>query len=217
MKGTILTRRNFAKPSASFVPRFKNPFVAGVGYTSESVLYDTFSVAAAAAMPGTTVMFQTPIGGAKTLAMTNIRAAGMLENGDVFRVKAFGIMVAFNTYSADAINLLENCSVTLTIGGRVFLEGKISLFPGGRGGYLTAASQVGTAPAGNNIQIGFSNGVPELRNMFTFSEPIDITTMEQVRVEIKAETGFSMAAAAVGGNGTTITAIMEGFRTRKAQ
>ncbi|MFB3813417.1 MAG: hypothetical protein ACE14L_04835 [Terriglobales bacterium] len=207
-----LTRRNFGKLS---VPRARNPFVQGIGYVNDDVLFDSFSVAAGAAMPASTIMFSVPVGGAKTLAQTNMQVGGQLENGDTFKIAAFGISIAFNTHRTDAINLLDNVSVKLRVGGRVYTQGKLSLYPGGAGGCLQAAAQVGTAPAGDAPVHGFSNGVPDLRNMFTFRDPIEITQGERIAVEVVAETGFSMVAAP--GVGTTITAVLYGERVRKVQ
>lgn len=211
-----MNRRNFGVPSAT--PRVANPNVAGLGYQNSSVIFDSFSVAAAAAFPGVTTMFQVQVGSAgKTLAQTNLRASGMLENGDVFYIGAFGISLTSNTFPTDAVNILENVSVQLIIGGRTYVSGAVKLFPGGIGGNVTAAANLGTLLGATSIITGFSNGAKGIGApaMFTFSDPVVINANETIQVVITAETGFNMAAAAAGGTGTTLTCVMFGSRIRK--
>lgn len=210
-----LSRDNFAQPKSIRPWRLKNPGLPGAGYDNTDFLYDSFSVAQAAAFPQLTPMFQTPVSGAKTLAQTNMRTAGTLANGEVFRLKRMRVIVAQNTYPADAVNILQLCSVKLMIGGRQFVAGPVLAFPGGGGGILSAAAQVGTAPAGTNVQTGFSNGVADIRAAFTFEDEIPIENNEQIEVDVTAETGFNMTAAAAGGVGTTIYCFLDGRRLRK--
>lgn len=210
-----LSRENFAQPKTLRPWRLKNPGLPGAGYDNTDFLYDSFSVAQAAAFPQKTPMFQLPVSGAKTLAQTNMRTAGTLANGEVFRLKRMRIVVAHNTYPADAINILQLCSVSLYIGGRLFVAGPVMAFPGGVGGILSAAAQVGTAPAGTNVQTGFSNGVADIRSAFTFEDEIQLDNNEQIEVDIVAETAFNMTVAASNGVGTTIYCYLDGRRLRK--
>ncbi len=210
-----LSRDNFAQPKSIRPWRLKNPGLPGAGYDNTDFLYDSFSVAQAAAFPQKTPMFQVPVSGAKTLAQTNMRTAGTLANGEVFRLKRMRIIVAHNTYPADAINILQLCSAVLFIGGRQFVAGPILAFPGGGGGVLSAASQVGTAAAGSNIQTGFSNGAADIRAAFTFEDEIQLDNNEQIEVDITAETAFNMTATAAGGLGTTLYCFLDGRRLRK--
>ena len=81
MRNNQLTRHDFAKPRMK--PwRVKNPGGnLGLGYDNTDFLYDSISVAQAAAMPNLTPMFQVPSSGAKTKAQTNMKIGGMLANG----------------------------------------------------------------------------------------------------------------------------------------
>ena len=68
--------------------RRPNPAVDDFEEAIEFSYYDSFSVAAAAAMPVKTVLFQSPISAAKTLAQTNMRKQGSLPSDERFKVSA---------------------------------------------------------------------------------------------------------------------------------
>jgi len=208
-----LSRDDFARPRTPF--RVKNPSFPGGGYDNTDFLYDSFSVAQAAAFPQMTPMFQAPISAAKTRAQTNMRTNGTLANGEVFKLRRMRVIISSNTYPADALNILQLCRASLYVGGREFIMGPVLAFPGGGGGILTAAAQVGTAAAGSNIQTGYCNGVPDIRNAFAFEDDIELQNNEQIQVDIVAETAFNMTAAAAGGVGTTIYVFLDGRRLRK--
>jgi hypothetical protein len=210
---THLSRTHFAQ--ASGPARRKNPSVPGVGFENTDHLYDSFSVAQAAAFPALTPMFQVPVSGAKTLAQTNMRAAGMLANGEVFRLKRIRIVVASNTYPTDLVNILQNCSAKLKIGGREYVAGPVLAFPGGAGGFVTAASNNTAGLALNNVLAGVCNGVPDIRAAFGFKDEIPVENNESIQVDVTAETAFNMIATAAGGLGTTIYVFLDGVRVRK--
>lgn len=211
-----LTRDSFAPVQRPM--RLKNPTVpvGANAYSNTDSLYDSFSVAQAAAFPLLTPMFQVPISGTKTKAQTNMRTAGTLANGETFKLRRVRCMFSSNTYPADAINILQLCSLTLQIGGRTFTEGNPAMYPAGGGGFLTAAANVGTVPSGSNIQSGYINGSPDIRAAFKFETDIEVENNEQILVNFVAETAFNMTASASGGVGTTIYVYLDGVRLRKA-
>jgi hypothetical protein len=209
-----LSRNNFARPkSAPF--RVANPGLPGVGYDNTDFLYDSFSVAQAAAFPPTTPMFQQSVSASKTRAQTNMRTPGMLVNGEVFKLRRIRVIVAHNTYPADAVNILQNCRVSLNLGGREFITGPVLAFPGGGGGLLTAAANNTAGLALNSVLTGFANGVPDIHNAFAFEDDVEIGNNEQIQVDLVAETAFNMTATAAGGLGTTIYVFLDGRRLRK--
>lgn len=208
-----LTRDNFARPAERPMRRL-NPAVGGVGYRNTDFLYDSFSVAQAAAFPAKTPMFQTAVSASKTLAQTNMRTSGLLANGEVFRLRRIRVLIAGNTFGADALNILQNCSLTLSMGGRPFIAGPLHAFPGGGGLNITAIANTGAPEAAATLRYGVSNGIPEIHNAFTFEDPIDLNNSEQIQVDIVAETAFNMTATAAGGLGTTVYVFLDGKRTR---
>jgi hypothetical protein len=211
-----LSIKNFARPA--FEPlRKKNPAANGVtaignvGYVNTDSLYDSFSVAQAASFPTMTPMFQIPISGSKTRAQTNMQGQGVLVNQNTFALKRIRVIIAGNTYLADAINIGQLCSVKLLINGVQFIVQPVIGFPGGAGIQATAIG--GTTTAGQ-LTTAVANGDNNYNNAFTFADEILIENNQQVEVDITAETAFSMTATASGGVGTTIYVFLDGRRLR---
>jgi hypothetical protein len=218
MKSNKLSLKNFARPE--FVGRAKNPSIQAtsavdsMAYLNTDFFYDSFSIAPAAAMPQMTPMFQVPTSGAKTKAQTNMKGQGVLVNQDVFAIKRMRVIISGNCYIADAMNIAQLCSVKLSVNGRDYLVGPVLAFPGAGGIQLTAAAQVGTAPAGTNVMTGIANGDSNYKNAFTFQDEIQVKNGQQVEVDVTAETAFSMTAAVAGGVGATIYVFLDGRRLR---
>ncbi|PSH05140.1 MAG: hypothetical protein CXZ00_03005 [Acidobacteria bacterium] len=208
-----LNRKNFARPE--FKPwRIENPNLPGTGYENTDFLYDSFSVAQAAAFPQLTPMFQVPNTANKTKAQTNMQTAGVLANQETFKLRRVRVIIAANTLLADAINIAQLCSGVLKIGGRDFLTGPLMAFPGGGGIQLTAAANVGTLLGAASIQTGIANGDTNIMNAFQFEDEIMINNGESIRFDVTAETAFNMTGTASGGVGTTIYVFLDGRRLR---
>lgn len=199
--------------------RLSNPAVTGMGEQINQPIYDSFSVNANTAFPKTT-LFQTPIGqGGKTLAQTNMTQAGALAAPQQFLIQAIRLRIVENTTPTDAINIIQNCSFTLVIGKKPYLEVPCALLTAGCGYDLQAAAQVGTAPAGSAPLFAGSLGAPDQRNVYTLSQPIQIGIQETFSVVINPETAFNTQAVGANpaGAGTTVQVILDGVLTRGVQ
>lgn len=226
-----LSRKNFARSCRTSAPmlldgnsgkpfaRLKNGGWARPkeAYYDRDAMYDSFSVAPGVAFPQSTPMFQVPVGtNGKTKAQTNMQMAGMMANGDVFQVTGIRCIVSFNAFPVDAINILQLCFMSVVFYNHEFLWQTPMGFPGGGGGYLTAAANVGAAQATTNILSGFSNGVPEIHNAFEFDDPLILENNDRVEIDFVNPTGFTMTTAANGGTGCTIYVFLDGKRIRRS-
>jgi hypothetical protein len=207
-----LTRKNFARPA--FQPwRVQNPSVPGQGYENTDFLYDSFSVAQAAAFPQMTPMFQVGISGTKTKAQTNMRTNGVLANSEMFKLRRVRVLITGCSTLADANNIAQLCSGVLNLGGRDFLTCPLMALPAAAGVQSTAVAlpaAVGTLAYQNSIV----NGDTNIHNAFKFEDEITLNNGESLQFTVTAETGFNMAATANGGTGATVYAFLDGRRLR---
>ena len=210
--------RSERRPQRAFERR-PNPVVAGTEEVIDQPVYDSFSLAANTAF-AKVVLFQTPIGqSSKTLAQTNMTKAGQLEFPQRLIIQAIGVFIANNTTPTDVGNILQNVSFTLTTGKKPMLEVPVLMLPAGRGAVLTAAAQVGTAPAGAAVAYTTSNGSTDPRGMFTLAHPITIESGEGFSVTLNPETAFNTQANTTNppGVGTTVYVILDGYIYRAVQ
>ena len=196
-----------------------NPGVPGQIDVIDWTYYDSISFAASAAM-ATSVFFQTPISGNKLLNQTNMQGqGGQLPFPQTLTITALKVFIANNTVPADLNNLLNNCSYVLTVGLKPFFQCPLAVLTAGMGAIVTAAAQVGTAPAGSAPLFTTSNGVPDPRAVYTLSKPIIIGYGENFNVTITPNAAFNFAANTTNpaGVGTTIVVHLDGILTRQVQ
>lgn len=206
---------NFGRPKA----RASNPILGGVEDYITQPIYDSASFAAAAAMTQLT-MFQQPRGqGGKTLAQTNMTGPGFLPNPQRLILRALRVFTSNNTVITDLVNLLQNVSIQLVLGTKPYFLGFLGLLSAGCGAMVTAASQVGTAPAGSAPFFSTSNGVPDQRSVMALNQPIMIEQGETIQVILNPDTAFNFAAAGANpaGVGTTLYVILDGDLYRGVQ
>lgn len=197
----------------------QNPGVPGQIDVIDWTYYDSISFAAAAAM-ATTVFFQTPISGTKLLNATNLQGTGgQLPFPQTLTVTALKVYIANNTAPADLQNLLSNVSYVLTVGLKPFFQCPLAVLTAGMGGIVTAAAQVGTAPAGAAPLFSTSNGVPDPRAVYSLNKPIIIGYGENFNVTLTPNVGFNFAAGTTNppGVGTSIVVHLDGILTRQVQ
>jgi len=216
------TRERFSKRGlGKQFPRCssQNPGVPGQIDIIDWTYYDTASFAQSAAM-ATTVFFQTPISGTKLLNATNLQGqGGQLPFPQTLTITALKVYIANNTVPADLVNLLTNVSFTLTVGLKPFFQCPLAVLTAGMGAFVTAAAQVGTAPAGSAPLFSTSNGVPDPRAVYTLSKPIIIGYGENFNVTLQPNVAFNFAANTTNpaGVGTTIAIHLDGILTRQVQ
>jgi hypothetical protein len=214
--GRVRTRRNGRWA-------YENPVMAGVREIITQPFYDSLTVAANAAFPAQTTLFQTPVGQAgRTYLQTNMTQAGILPAPQKFSTRALRLAVRNDAIPADLINFLYQTWLRLYVSEKPYFIGPSFLWTAGGGvtgfGALlgTASALVGNAVPGSEF-LFTSNGVPDQRNIFALSRPIEIEQNEQFRLEINVGTAFNTTAAAAVdplGTGLTIYAILDGELSR---
>ncbi len=210
-----LATAHFGKPRV----KARNPILGGVEDYITQPIYDSVSFAANAAFAQQT-MFQQPRGQAgKTLAQTNMTAPGFLPNPQRLILRALRVFISNNTVPVDMVNMLQNVSVQLILGTKPYFVGFLGLLSAGCGAMVTAAAQVGTAPAGSAPLFATSNGVPDQRSVMTLNQPITIEQGETIQVMLNPDVAFNFAAAGANpaGVGTTIFVILDGDLYRGVQ
>ena len=193
----------------------KNPTVTGPNGPWEVInqpYFDSFSVAAGAAFPATT-LFQAAN---KPLSQCNMELAGTLPGDQRLVVMAIRLHIANNTVPTDVANILQNVSFTLTVRKKPYLQVPAMYVPSGLGMNLSAVAQVGTAPAGVAVVLNSSNGAVNYSACLALSRPLPIDGGESFKVVLNPDTAFNMAAAAANpaGVGTTIYVYLDGELTR---
>ena len=199
--------------------RHQNPGVPGQIDVIDWTYYDSASFAQAAAM-ATTVYFQTPISGTKLLNATNLQGTGgQLPFPQTLTVTALKVFISNNTVPADLNNLMLNVSYTLTVGLKPFFQCPLAVLTAGMGAIVTAAAQVGTAPAGSAPLFSTSNGIPEPRAVYGLNKPVIIGYGENFNVTLTPNVAFNFAANSTNpaGVGATIVVHLDGILTRQVQ
>jgi hypothetical protein len=195
----------------------QNPNLGGTIDVITTELYDQLSVNANTAFPSPTILFQTPIGqSGKTLANTDMTAAGILPNPDRFTIWAIACYIANNTVPADMNNILSNVTLQLYINNKWWSQGALAAYPAGRGYKVDAAAQLGTGPGTSQPIYSVTNGIQDPRAIALLDASVTIEQGEQFSVVLTAQTGFSTAATTTTppGVGTTITVVFIGNRER---
>lgn len=146
--------------------------------TSQRAIWDSFTVAAGAALlKTTTILFQTNVVNQSSITgdQCNMRSKGALPTGHQHIVKA--IRVEMIGAAADLDSMLQYTWLNFKLGGPVVWENTLSLASGGVG--------VPNAPA---------NGIADQRSIYYFdTDPIVITG--QTSIELDVITGGAAANA----------------------
>ena len=201
-------------------PRRQNPNLGGTIDVITTELYDQLSVGTGStgtAFPSPSILFQTPKGqSGKTLANTNMTAAGILPNPDRFTIWAIACHVSNNSVPTDFANLLSNVTLELYINNKWWSQGPLVAYPAGRGFKVDAVANVGVLPTGSAPVYSVTNGVQDPRAVALLDASITIEQGEQFSVVLTAQTGFSTTANTTNppGNGVTLTIYLIGNRER---
>lgn len=198
--------------------RRSNPTFAGVQDAIDQPIYDSMSVAQAAAFPSTT-LFQAQVGaGGKTYAQTNMEQAGTLQTPQRLLLKGIYLVIVGNTTPTDMITIQNNVSFTLKVGTKDYLKCNCGfLTAGGRGLVVDSVSNVGVVPVGSAPVYSTSNGHPQ--GMFALDNQWFIESGESFKVILYPETPFNMQANSTNppGVGTTIYVYLDGTLYRQVQ
>lgn len=215
----LLESKRFGHHGPQFHPRFTNPTLAGVEDVVNQPIYDSMTAAAGAAFPNVTTFFTSGQTNGKTLAQTNMTLNAQLPAPQRLFVQAYRLYVRNDAAPADLIAFQNNCSITLTIGKKPYFEGPAFLLSAGAGAVISAAAQLGTAPAGAAPTIATSNGFPDQRSIFSLTQPFMLEQGEAFQATLRAENSFNLSAAATNppGTGLTIYVILDGELYRGVQ
>lgn len=180
-------------------------------------LYDTFTVPVATLITPPVQFFTVPIGTigsgfatAKTIVQTNLTQPARLEAPRSFEVHALRVYVQQNVVFADMISLFNSLVAVLIVGEKAYQQGPVWMFPAGGG--VTGNPTIAGA---TNWQNGLAN--PCAINLIAQPFLVKLEQGENFRVELQGTTGFTTAAAGVGGTGLTLVAVLDGILTRQVQ
>jgi hypothetical protein len=208
---------NLYDRALKLAPHRQNPNLGGTIDVITTELYDQLTVNVATAFPSPSILFQTPKGqGGKTLANTNMTAAGILPNPDRFTIWAIAAHISNNSVPSDFQNLLSNVTLELYINNKWWSQGPLVAYPAGRGYKVDSVANVGTVPAGSAPVFSVTNGVQDPRAVSLLDASITIEQGEQFSVVLTAQTGFNTSANNTNpaGNGVTLTIYLIGNRER---
>jgi len=189
----------------------QNPNIGGIVDVITNPLYDQLTVGQGALFPASTVLFQTQLGqGGKTLAQTDMTAAGQLPNPQRFTIHSICVLIANNTIPGDMYNLTQNVTLSLNVQTKPFAYGPLITFPAARG-WQTFGAASGDAAALTLIY-ATSNGSVDPRAAYLLDAPITIEQGEQFSVTLANQSGFSLSANSTvpPGVGTVITVFLDG-------
>lgn len=142
--------------------------------------YDSVSIATGAT--STTTLFQTPT---SNLANSNFYGQGSMPAGQAFLVRSFRFIPAIGTAVADTLALMRGIQLTFLLeNAKKYVEGLAQFFPAGIGATLEYIA--GTAAS---VATGIStanNGVPALNNVYKFTRPVVLRTLQPFQINVTA-------------------------------
>jgi len=155
----------------AFRTKAKTPTEAALGEGLSWPMYD--SVPIVTAVTNTLQFFQVPIGQAgKTQLETNMRAAGLIQQGNAYDVFSIGIGIqnsaAVAILPADLREIIDTGFLVFSIQDREVFSARLNMLPFGGG----AAAFSGTFAAG--VAEYPVNGIPDHRSRYQFKRRIRI-------------------------------------------
>jgi len=189
--------------------RNRNPIAEGLSDYLPFKLYDTLVGAAGAATLAEYQFFTVPQSAAKSKNLTNLEQAGRLPDPRKFFVRSLRFCFSPDMVLADIQNFLNNYYLEFWIGGKIYMEGPIMLFPGG-----TGVAGVSTAAAINT----YSNGLPAPQYVDDYGEKgITILQGQTFKVKAIADTGGTFNLANAPAPGLRMTCVLDGMISREVQ
>lgn len=172
-------------------------------------LYDTFVIAAAAALNSLTSALFTNVGPAsgKTLAQTNLSQQQKLPAPEAFSIFGFRIRWSENILLADLLTILNGFCFEFYLGQKVYQRAPLWYFGAGGGiaGFTT-----------RNDSSVYTNAWPVRDAMHKLAIPIVIENQMTFYAQFQG-TAVNLTAAAAGGTGLTLVALLDGLYARGVQ
>lgn len=193
--------------------RKHNPIAANSADIVPWWWYDRLTTAVAVTSATEYDFFTVPIGGTKYKQDTNLEQVSRMNDPQHFNCTALKFYFASNMLKVDIDTLMNTYYMEFWIGGKVYAEGPLQLYPGGAG--LSGVSAV-------SGQTTFTNGVPNPLAVVDFrmgDNPIGhhILQGQSFKVKVLTNAGFTTATTAAGGFGINLMCILEGILSRGVQ
>lgn len=207
--------------------KLTNPIVPGLADFIQGIIYDKVSYAAAATVPAAFSWFTVPSGQqGKSKADTNLTQASQLTSPEWANVQGLTLKLSSLMQKADIDTWINTYYIEFYVTNKIYLEGPPEYFPatGGLQGFFTLA----TAANGSF----FNNGTPKSDNFFDMRIPqgvdlggittdgqtgIIINQSQTFRVDCKATSGFTLAAASGTYGGFAVTCALLAIISRSVQ
>lgn len=172
--------------------------------------FDTYTLAAATAVPTNIRMFSEKQGSSKGPELTNMLDSGQLPNG--WHMKVFAVrVVLLGMIMSDVLELMKKYTLKLRVGQKTFLEAPIEYHAGGAGPVGAVA-----IPDAGTLQQNWTNGVadPRATNAVGQEYAFDIPGGFPLGVELQGST-FNTAAAP--GTGIFMRVYLDGLIAEPVQ
>lgn len=173
----------------------------GLRNWEHGILYDRLTITSTTT---NLKFFQTPVGGTKTYLYTNLSQAGQLSKGERMIVEAIRFDLVSAVTLADAKLITDGAYFEFWVSTRQILQAPIRYFPAGTG-LSGAHTTTATATTLSNVSLGS----PDRTAITKLKVPIEITEIENFRVELFIPTALSGLSAS-----TDIYCVLEGMRAR---
>ena len=152
----------------------------GLKEVLDYTFYDSASIAT-----GVTTTFNLFQSASSSIANSNFVGAGQMPSGQAFLVKTIRFIPAIGTAGQDVINLMKGVQLRFTLeNSKKYVDGLAQYFPAGIGATLENINGT-TAALSTGISLG-NNGVPVLGNVYRFTRPVVLHTLQPFQIDLIA-------------------------------
>lgn len=172
-------------------------------------LYDTIAIAAGNPLSVLTSALFTNVGPAsgKTLAQTNMTQSQRLPAPEAFSIFGFRLRWSEDILLADLLTILNGFAFEFYLGQKVYQRAPLWYFSAGGGPFAV------TTRTDSSV---YANGVPSREAMHKLAIPIVIENQMTFFSQLQGNQ-INMTAAAGGGTGLTLVALLDGLYARGVQ
>lgn len=138
-------------------------------------------------------LFQTP---SNNILNSNFVGAGQMPSGQAFLAKTFRFVPAVGTAAADVLALMRGVQCRFTLeNSKKYIDGLGQFFPAGIGATLEQIPGT-TAALANGIGLA-NNGVPVLGNVYRFTRPVVLHTLQPFQIDLIPQAPVLLASVRV--------------------
>ncbi len=189
-------------------------FIANRMDVQHTPIYDTVTIAQAGAVSTLTTAFFTNVGPAsgKSMALTNMNTSQRLPAPQAFSIQSIRIRISENTLPPDWYILFNQFCFELWLGDKCYNRAPLWYYAAGGG--IWGVTTQNFVPGGSGSI--YANGVPSHTGILTLAIPIVIESQMQFYGQFNG-TATTLTAAAAGGLGAIIVALLDGLYARGVQ